>query len=224
MIRFQIPPAYLSGFETLLTLQFDQVAQIIQFLQIIPVGTGPKTFGELFDDHFKDQTIINRQLADTLYSLGGFKLGQDEKISFIEIVDGLTKSFALSSQNVYTEDNLKSLSDNLTKVLEACRQLTITFKAFSLLSANESIFRENQIITDIRLLFNEQLEDNNRHGLVVHQLKLNVEENGEQNDYYFSLTLTDLQKLQDQITRALEKERLIKEDYKNNISFISITE
>jgi hypothetical protein len=224
MIRFQIPSAYLSGFETLLKLQSDQIDQIIQFLKTIPVGTGPKTFGELFDDYFEDQSAINHQLANTLYSLGSFKLGQDEKLSFTEIIEGLTHSFASNSQNEYNEDDLKRLSENLTKVLQTGKKLTITFKAFNLLSANESIFRENQIITDIRLLFNEQLEDNDRHGLVIHQLKLNVEENGEQNDYYFSLTITDLQKLQEQITRAIEKERLIKEDYKNNISFINITE
>lgn len=223
MIRFQIPKAYLPGFESLLSLQSQQVEQIITFLKKIPVGTGPQTFASLFDEEFKNQPGIGRPLAATLYSLGSFKLNA-VKASQREIVEGFTQSFHEQTKNKHSGDELKKFSDILSLFFESNSSLALSFKAFQLLSENESVFRENHIVTDIRLLFKDELNDSNRYGLITHQLKLQAEDSGEQNDYYFSLTIADLHKLQEQITRALEKEKLIRQDYKSSISFITITE
>ena len=223
MIRFQIPKAYLPGFEILLSLQPEQFNLLLDFLKKIPVGTGPQTFANLFDEHFKTHLEINRQLAATLYSLGSFKLNL-EKVSQTELIESLSNSFFEQTKKKPSQDDLIKLKEILVKLFDANSTLTQTFKGFQLLSENDTVFRENHIITDMRLLFKDELADSHRYALIIHQLKIRAEVNGEQDDYYFSLNNADLHRLQDQITRAIEKEKLIRDDYKKNISFITITE
>lgn len=223
MIRFQIPRPFLPGFESLISLDNKQIKEIVQFLTSVPVGTGPQTFGSLFIDKFKGRPPFTNNLASTLYSLGSFILNT-EKVSRGELVSSLAQSYNEQTGRKLNEDKVKKLELTLQEAVDASNSLVATFKAFQLLSENESVVRDAHIVTDIRLLFKEEMENQQRHGLVKHQLKLQVEEDGEQTDYYFSITITDLQKMQDQITRALQKEGLIRSDYENSISFISITE
>jgi hypothetical protein len=222
MVRFQLPNAYLTGIQKLLTLQIGQVESIVQFLHNVKVGTGPQSFANQYEATFRGQEAFSRQLGGIIYGLSSFRLNQRERLSDQEIADGLIESLKNQAPET-TENDQNKLSEYLLRIFSASNALKITFKAFSLLSENESVFRENHIITDIRLLFKDDIVDSARHGLIIHQLKINAEENGQQTDYYFSLTSTDLQKLKDQITRAIEKEKMLLEDYRN-ISFITITE
>lgn len=223
MIRFQIPKAYLPGFETLMTLTNEQVADLTAFLENIQIGTGIQSFGKLFEERFGNEPSFQQGLAGTLYSLGSFRLNPST-IDLKDRVASLARSFADQVKKDYDEKAIIRLEEVLSRLLDSATNLTITFKAFQLLSENESVFRDNHIITDIRLLFKEELGNKERHGLVTHKLKIQAEDSGDQNDYFFSLTFSDLQKLQEQITRAMDKEKLIREDYKETMSFINITE
>ena len=223
MLRFQIPKAYLPGFQSFLTLQPAQVEQIVDFLSQVPVGTGPKTFTSLFDETFKKEAALDRRVAASLYSLGSFRF-KNEGTSQQEIVDGFSQSFHEQTAKKYSDDEIKKFSDILSKFFDANDSLSLSFKAFHLLTEKENVFRENHIITDIRLLFKDEIKDPKRYGLVTHQLRLEADDSGEAVQFYFNLTEGDLSKLQQQITRALEKEKLIKNDYADNISFINITE
>jgi hypothetical protein len=224
MVRFQIPNAFLRGFEILTLTDPKDLFPLLDFLKRLPIGTGPKTFGDLFEKEFDNHKIFNRQIAATVYSLGGFFLDQYQKNNFDDLVDGLTHSFEAQSDSKHDPGLLKNLSENLRLILTNSGQLIQTYKAFTLLSEKDTVFRDNHIISDIRLLFKDDLNNTDRHGLIIHQLKIEAEESGEQSDYYFSLTISDLKKLQEQVSRALEKEKLIRDNYENSISFITITE
>lgn len=226
MIRFQIPKPYISGFETLLSIDNEQVGDLVAFLKSVPIGTGPKDFVKLFFNHFTEKNFVNRQLASTLYSLGGFVLNVKSDVSNDELVSSLINSYKEQEQiKDFSEEKERKFESTLKDILKAIDPLKFTFKAFELLAENERVVRDGHIITDIRLLFKQDIADSlGRYGVVKHQLKLQVEENGEALDYYFTLSNTDLQKLQDQISRALEKEKVIRSDYQPSISFIDITE
>jgi hypothetical protein len=227
MVRYQIPTAYMPGLKSLLSFPQEEVKPLAAFIEEIEVGTGPQRFASSFEDKFKSSKGYDRNLAVTIYGLGGFRLNQKENYSNEEIAGSITSSFVAQSaprKDVFTPDQSAQLSANLLILLNASNKLNLTFKAFSLQSENEIVFRDNHIVTDIRPLFNEDLEDNHRHGLIVHHLKVNAEINGDQKEFYFSMTVNDLHKLQEQILRAIEKDRLLRQDYQSNISFISITE
>lgn len=225
MIRFQIPKLFVAGFETLLSISDELIKEMVDFLNSVPVGTGPRTFGNLFFNKFSRENILNTRLASTLYSLGGFILNaRNENLSQEELVSSLANSYRDQVQPNLTEDQVKKLESSLLTILSAIEPLRVTFKAFELLAENDRVVRDGHIITDIRILFKQEIVDPTRYGIIKHQLRLQVEEDGQPTDYYFSLSNTDLLKLQGQITRALEKEKLIRSDYEERISFINITE
>jgi hypothetical protein len=229
MVRYQIPKALIAGFEILLSLRPEEVESLVHFLQMIDVGTGPKSFGNQFEIFFKKNETFTPALARTIFGLGHFKLNALVKADDEETTIALAQSFTSQSRDFQegtpkTNEAINHLSKTLLAIFRAMKRLTLTFKAFSLMSENDSVYRTNHIITDIRLLFQDDIQDPSRHGLVIHQLKLTAEKDSEQYNYYFSLTLNDLQKLQEQIKRAMEKEEILRQDYKNSISFITITE
>lgn len=224
MVRFQIPPPYLPGFEIIRNLSPEEVKMLTDFLEKIDVGIGPQTFGKEIEEAFKEYKKFNRELYTTVYSLGSFRVYQREKFTDEELAEAIKQSFIVQSASTSPVEEKDRLYENLLLLLKSIFKLQITFKAFSLASERESVYRNVRIVTDIRPLFNENLADSSRYSLVTHQLKLTVEENDESVDYFFGLNLTDLKKLKDQIERAIEKENLIRDNYKDQISFITITE
>jgi mRNA-degrading endonuclease YafQ of YafQ-DinJ toxin-antitoxin module len=223
MIRFQIPSSFLPGFESLLTIDNQDIDDIGEFLQLMEVGTGPISFNNKFKDHFVSRAFYKDNFAGFLFSLGSFSIG-DKKFSNTELVDGLASSFNDQREEKLDETQINKLNETLKRLLEKSTNLFASFKAFQLMSENDNVVRDARIITDIRLIFKDELGEGIRYGLVKHQLKLQSETSGDKVDYYFNLTKQDLEKLQEQIKRALEKEIFIRSDYKESISFINITE
>lgn len=223
MIRFQIPKNFMPGFEALLSIGSESVKELCAFLNEVPVGTGPKAFGTFFEDRFNKKDQFPLSLASFLFSLGSFNPAS-LKSPVIDLAKGLASSYNDQRENSLAAEEMAILEDKLHELLKSNGNLTASFKAFELMSENEIVLRDSHIITDIRLIFKENITENSRYGLVKHQLKFEVEESNDQIDYYFNLTLSDLNKLKEQIDRAIEKENLIRKDYSGQISFISITE
>ncbi|THU34211.1 hypothetical protein FAM09_24645 [Niastella caeni] len=190
----------------------------------VTVGTGPQSFGNEFEEAFKSNKKFSRDLYITLYSLGSFRGYRGEKYTDEELAEAIKESFIAQKGDILKDEEKDRLYGNLVFLLKSVLKLQMTFKAFSLASERESVYRDARIVTDIRPLFNENLSDKGRYGLVTHQLKLTTEENDESVDYFFGLSLSDLKKLKEQIERAIDKENLIRDNYKDQISFITITE
>ncbi len=223
MVRFQIPKAFLPGFEILLTLTPTERQSIGDFLRRVPIGTGPQTFVKIFAENIQIKDRNSSDIASTIYSLGSFKQTA-EKFSEEEIIEGLISSFYIQTKRATNEEELPKFKLLFQELFDASTSLNNTFKAFQLLSEQDNVFRIGHIISDIRLLFKDDLKDRNRYGIVKHQLRVEAESDGTQSDYFFSLTRADLEKLKEQILRAIEKEDLIRNDYESSIAFISVTE
>lgn len=225
MPRFQLPNLYLAGFDSMLTLQDAQVEKIADFLKNIPVGTGPQNFAIMAEVGLGEKNAVDPRLIGTLYSLGNFRLSEDG-FSIEELTNAISESYFEQSvnRNILTQEQRDRFKWILSKFFSVSDNLTVSFKAFQLMAEKENVMRDNRIVTDIRLLFKEELTDTPRQGLVIHQLKIEAEDTGETISHFFSLTSTDLEKLQVQINRALEKENLIRKDYQGLIDFIKITD
>lgn len=224
MLQYQIPKAYLPGFDYLISLESSQLDRIVHFLNEIPVGIGPKSFHNQFLNAFEEDDPKMRQLAMTIYSLGGLFLTESKTRGIDELIQNLTDSYISQTEQNIKEDQARNFQEYLRRIFSNAHQLFSTYKAFSLLVENNVVFKEAHLITDIRLIFKDDLGNPDRHAIILHQLKIESEENGEERNYFFSLNHSDLLKLKEQIDRSIEKDKLIKESYRSMISFIEITE
>jgi hypothetical protein len=221
----RIPSEHLQAFKVLISLSPDQVNQLASFVEQLPLGIGPTSYGNAFFETFGQSEIPALvSLANMLYSFGALLAEDDNRTSIEGLVEAVVLSFQRLEEEERSEEEIETLKIYITGLFEHMQGLKTTFKSFYLMSANERVYRESRICTDVRLLFQDDITDTRRQGLVTHQLKLNVEEDGAQSDYYFSLSGADLIKLKDQVERALEKERLIKQDYEATVDFINITD
>lgn len=220
MAKIQIPNQFIPGFENLFNLSEDDFLKLIQELNLIPIGIGPKKFVEILVSKFESSQIIS--ISSTIFSLGNILNTLELPIE--EFASELTNSYSDIKELKLNVHDKKHLENRVLLVLKNIGSLKLTFKALSLLRENNQNLTESHIITDIRLVFQEQIENRERHAVIIHKLKLEFRKDNENKEFFLALDNNDLVKLKRQIERALEKEELIKQDYQNTISFIDISE
>jgi len=225
MSSFSIPEQFESGFARLLSITEAELESITVLLNEVPVGMGPRSFKKLLRERIKIEDSV--ELTKVLFSFSALLFERDEEFS--EIALQLANSFFSDKEDEIKEseieENRKKLSARLLLIFNNCDNLVKSFKALHLLSENSTIYQSSRIISDIRLVFNDELDSVNRCGVIIHNLKLELFRNGNINeDIFISMDLNDLKSLRDHLTRAIEKDGLIRKDYMNSISFIETSE
>lgn len=216
-MSIRIPEEFISGFEVLIDLSLLDVKKISNSLEEIPAGTGPKAFKEKLSSKFKD--IDFDQLSPTIYSLGSILLIFSKSKKELSTI--LKKSLEESLGKKLNEE----LKEKIHLILNKGENLKYTFKAFDLISDNDSTYRSGKIYSDVRFLFDKSIKTNkeNRRAVIIHKLKMGIERNGENKSHFISLDSNDLIKLRELVNRAINKEEQIRFDY-SNINFIEITD
>lgn len=98
----------------------------------------------------------------------------------------------------------------------------VVAKAWDLKTDDERVFCGARILTDLRPVFGERVEDGPRAMVVVHLLKLGFDRVGDSkrhNEFHVSLDEEDLQELQRQIARAENKAKALRGSVKGTPVF-----
>jgi hypothetical protein len=221
MAQYQIPEQFLLGFKQISLLSNQEVQNIANALQKLPVGTGPITMIKEISQAVQIQKI--ELIVQTIFSLGNLLAGK--KSNPEGLAAGLSEAYFNSLESESKFDSIKDdIKSKLLIILSSGSSLRISFKAFNLLTCNERLYRDGRFVSDIRLIFNDDLTAKERNAVIIHNLKIEHQVDHELQEIYFTLDSKDLHKLKDQIERALEKEKQIKESYSADMNFIEITE
>ena len=224
MTKYQIPETYLKGFETIATLSTASAKKIAQVLSDIPVGYNEEKLAILLRDKSELDEWDSFNIASVLFSLIALKLSR---------TDGASDNFVIELAQAYIEqskvDNGKEvankLNENLNILLSADGNLRLTHKARYLQSEYAKVFLQGRIISDIRLVYENEIEKVAAHSLIVHQLKIHYQENGEHKNLFFALDNSDLKKLKEVIIRAEQKDAQIRNStYTKGLQFIDFNE
>lgn len=216
-MSIRIPEEFISGFEVLIKLSPPEVKKIADYLEEIPAGTGPKEFNERLSTKFENSDLS--QLSPTIYSLGSILLNISKSKEELSIM--LKNSLEDSLEKELNEE----LKEKILLILNKGENLKYTFKAFNLVSDNDSTYQSGSIYSDVRLLFDENIKTNkqNRKAVIIHNLKLEIAKDRGNESHFISLDSKDLIKLKELVNRAINKEEQIRSDY-SNIDFIEITD
>ncbi|MBN1197968.1 MAG: hypothetical protein JXA23_01360 [Bacteroidales bacterium] len=220
MAKIQIPKQFLEGFKALYAIDENDFQRLIDSLQIVPVGLGPNSFIKTLKSNLEYPWIS--QVAATIFSLGS--LLESQEFTNDELSNELASAYGEGLDLTLAEEQKAIYSKRNKELLKNLGSLKLSFKALNLLTENNQNFVESHIITDIRLVFQEEIDQKNRNAVIIHKLKIDYRKEGEPKQFYIALDNNDLKKLKKQIDRALEKEEIIKKDYSNSISFIEITD
>ncbi|MEM5563892.1 hypothetical protein WNY78_02190 [Psychroserpens sp. AS72] len=217
MARIHIPNRVFPGFEIISKLKNKKLDDVVNSLNKMPIGID-------FEDAIEELDKILGQdrgyeVLDTIRSFSSLVESNDTDINDVAI--NLTDSFIELSKTNMSLNQKTILSDNLFKILSNYSVISNILKSRELLLSNENNFIDLEAMTDIRVIFDDELSKKERMGMVLHKLFFEYTRNSETKELHLTLDLDDLKKVKSEIDKAIRKEELITKDYKDNIKFIS---
>ncbi len=156
------------------------------------------------------------KIVQTIVSFGELL---DDEVTHADLPQNLIDSISGNYPDEIKGVDLRVLGSNLFSIFENSKNLKLTLKGQTLLLDNENIYLKGLIVSDIRLIFDKNITDSNRNGVIVHKLHISVRSNNKTKNIFIALDSSDLKQLKEIVERAMLKEDLIKEDYEN-INFI----
>ena len=220
MSRYQLSKEFLSGIEELVKLDEPSFHNVLTVIKEMPAGTGPSTFRKRLGSQLNNAK--SEILSAALFGLGSFYA--NEKKSVEDTTKEIAESFIEEKGENSSEEEKLILENRMTIILQNYGHFKTTFKAISLLTENGTIFRKSRILTDIRIVFGDELEATSHEAVILHQLKISTLVNGKSTDFFISLDESDLEKMVETLDRALKKSEKIRTEYKDKFDFITITD
>ena len=109
-----------------------------------------------------------------------------------------------------TQKQAAPLTSRLTKLL-GLEAIDLSAKAMSVLLEQQHSFTSARVLTDIRPIFDYDASKPLAGAVLIHNLKIEYMENGEEREFFVALDKRDIQLLIDVLTRAQQKESGIKQ-------------
>lgn len=219
MPRIRIPQFAFKGFDAISRLTEDQVNKFTSYLDNMNVGTKMEQINNFLDSILESDD--SRNIVQALISFS--ELLQPSTIDFEALAASLASSYKDQFEGEVSSEIHQNLKRNLSLIFNHSESLKLTLKAIDLVSEEDYIFNDSKIITDIRLVFNDELESNYRSALLVHHLYIEYYKDREQRKIVLALDLADLKKLKEHIERAIKKDDIIKDDYSNSFNFLNLS-
>ncbi len=150
------------------------------------------------------------QIAEALVALYSVKSGADVPTEdFAEDIYSAMEQIEEAQWRV-AEDHKQRFENNLLQLLSA-EAFSLRSKAQDLQTDDERTFCRARILTDIRAVFGDRIEDGPKGMVLVHLLKMGFHQSGRGHDEFFiALDENDLQTLKRVIERAQLKAKTLR--------------
>ena len=206
MAKISIPDEVREGFALISEMKTSDVNTLAEILSGIDAGEKMDDVLERLSEVFESKSRI---LLQTIVSFSGLLEKDDATAS--EVAENLTESFFENSKK--SNESIEVLQNNLNIILSNVGSLLKNINSRRSTFDNESILRSSKLITDLRILFQDDLSDKNRDAIILHKLHVQYEHNFNDKELYFTLDVKDLNRLKSEIEKAIEKDHLRKTFY-----------
>jgi hypothetical protein len=209
-VEVRIPEEQQEALARLLSLSREDAATLLTALE----GEPPSLSLAILARHVSTKlTIPRKQLTEILLVLAGMYLTcQTNGRSREEFVDAVLTAARRLDQFQSSEIDWDHARGFLIALLRCDRSLGATTKANGVYYEYERTFAKARILTDIRPIFGDNVDEPPNAAVVVHTLRITYATPHGQEEpsaFYVALDASDLKQLQEQITRALTKEQSV---------------
>ena len=204
---------FFEGWLAIGQLPTEEWSALLQVLDRVPPGADLPVVVATLPTTLPEETRTG--LAVLFFGLAGLDLRTD----FQHLAESIWAEVLVSMADV-EQEVVQRTAERLQELAPHLSAFQLTERALGLMEEAGWLFEGARVVSDIRLVFNDHLDDENRLGLLVHQLRLTVQQGKKSKDVYISCSRSDLQLLKDQIDRALKKDQVIRKDYADRIRFI----
>jgi hypothetical protein len=221
MAKYGIPRQLINGFDLIISLRQEDIASLVSILEEAKTGEGIKSISEKLSSQTSLSEDDSIEIMRSIFSM--VNIYADSKDSVGKFSEDFISSYKFSL-GIEDAIKLESLKNNITKLLPSFKVIKQTIKAKGLIVENANNFIEARIISDIRIVFDDDsdIEKKEQIAVVVHNLRITYSDGGDSDKvFYISLDLSDLSELKDSISRALEKDKLIRIKH-HELSFVDV--
>ncbi len=226
MSALDIPDKYEYGIRLLLQMNDETGKKFIKalsesqptlFIESLVESVSQKLEGIITPSEVED-------MIEALLALYGVRDSLDVETSeFIKDLEEAvlkSKSFTDISNN-----NLQISKPLITELLDLDEPLSIASKAFNILLDHERVFLSSKILTDIRPIFSNRKVESPVGAVIVHMFKIDYREGSESKEFFVALDTADINKLENVLKRAKEKEKAIQPLLKRaDIAYLDVEE
>ena len=224
MAKYHIPDPYLEGFKYISELSSNQASAIAEYLGNSQFGLNIDKIveGLLEDEIFSNFNFSKLNLlVKAIFSILRIEdLAADEKHKNI---DDLTRS-VIDQSDANSEIDSETLKGHLETFLNISGKVKQTIKGRQLLRDNERNYVRSKLMTDIRVVFDEEVDSTAvSNAVIVHRLKIEYAKNSDIKDCFYALDSNDLLELKKNIERAIDKEKVLRgEKGVQSLNFLSL--
>lgn len=205
-----IPRRYESGFAKLRQLEQHSLQMLSTALRDAPPTMDATDLTKILGG--KVDTIPRDDLAEIAHSLLSLtSLQADFETSTASVADAIASAMERSDSEKLRlpKEDRERFKSILTDLLSS-NALQIAGKARSLQFEDEHVFQDARIVTDIRPVFGDSIQESPVGAILVHKLKLTYLRNKQLEDFFIELDSRDVRILRGLLDRADAKgDRLI---------------
>ncbi|UBZ15333.1 hypothetical protein LDL77_06370 [Flagellimonas marinaquae] len=227
MAKYRFPDSIIQGFSKISKLSDSQVETIVEYLNATEFG---RDSDKVYED-LKSKPSLKKEKEESLvlvikaiYSLLRFddKSDESKKSRVSDLVESAIEQIADTKIKIIPE----KLSHHLNLFYSISGRTKQTIKGFQLLHDNQKNLIDAKIVTDIRIVFDDDVNTTKvDNAVIVHNLKIEFNEDADIKELFISLDSNDVVLLKEVCSRAIKKEQILREKAGSvPIRFLSLEE
>lgn len=216
MATINIPERVFQGFNIISELKNSEIDRIINFINSFSIEDELENLANKFNEILGSPK--GGILLQTIMSYS--ELIDDDNSDYKDIAYNLAESYFELAKIEGKNGEKNNLNKNLYEILSNYQNIKLFINSRKSSAFNENNLTKSDFFTDIRLVFNKEISDKNRYGIILHKLYVEYQRNNEIKEFHLTLDLDDLKKLKEQIEKSILKDNLIRNDYKDDFKFI----
>ena len=205
MMPMVIPASQRANFQVFYSLGREQVEQFSKELESIQ----PSLEVDLIAKEMKRRLNISpedtRRILILLLSMqSGRRQNNASPVDFVESI--ISGTLAEGEVKIDVND-VEWVKTSLVRLLNCEPIYTPTYKALRLQTESQRVFEDARIITDVRPVFQEDIETGMVGAVISHSLRISYTEAGYERslEFFVGLRTSELKLLQQQVERAIKK-------------------
>ncbi len=205
MADYRIPPTMLPALSVIAGADDDAVTELVRLLEQNPeVLISRQAAHDLAARLTRVPAEHAQAVTEASVALLYFKSSHGK--STREILKDIAPSLDKAKLG---PDQIERLEKNLARILDLPK-VVARAKAISIAADSPRLFSEARVVSDLRPIFGDRVTEAPIGAVVMHNLRINYAQEGEEREFFIHLDTRDLKTLQEHIARALEKDKTLR--------------
>lgn len=223
-MTISLPQSQYPAFAALIQLTPDQRQRLLEALRVTKPSLDHAQLSRQLSKDVSIPVSRMKMLLSMFVNMYAARLAQE--LSAEQFAQQICDFAAASSTPTLkpADGNWEPIRQFIAALLNLTNTLGVIAKAAILLTESERLFGDGRIITEIRPVFADNLDDRPSAAIIVHTLRIQYSDAEGSKEFYVALKSIDVQKLKKTTERALTKEQNLRRVVHDQIHCLEIGE